>query len=127
VLTEMTSAGARVDHVVVGIGVNANTTAFPAELAERATSLRAALGQPVDRARLLAAVLNAFEPLYDDFERRGPAAAVAAFSAYAALPERCRVDDRLQGVALGVDPDGALRLRDDAGQIHRVISGEVQP
>jgi len=127
VLTEMVSAGARVDHVVVGIGVNANTTAFPAELAERATSLRAALGRPVDRAQLLAAVLNAFEPLYDEFERRGPAAAVAAFSDYAALPERCRVDDRLEGVALGVDPDGALRLRDDAGRIHRVISGEVQP
>jgi BirA family transcriptional regulator, biotin operon repressor / biotin---[acetyl-CoA-carboxylase] ligase len=123
----MVSAGARVDHVVVGIGVNANTTAFPAELAERATSLRAALGRPVDRAQLLAAVLNAFELLYDEFERRGPAAAVAAFSDYAALPERCRVDDRLEGVALGVDPDGALRLRDDAGRIHRVISGEVQP
>jgi BirA family transcriptional regulator, biotin operon repressor / biotin---[acetyl-CoA-carboxylase] ligase len=127
VLTEMTSAGDRVDHVVVGVGINVNTTGFPAELAERATSLRAAVGRPVDRARVLAAVLNAFEPLYEEFERDGPAAAVAAFSAFAALPQRCRVDDRLQGMALGVDPDGALRLRDDAGRIHRVISGEVQP
>jgi BirA family biotin operon repressor/biotin-[acetyl-CoA-carboxylase] ligase len=127
VLTEMASAGERVEHVVVGIGINVNTTSFPAELADRATSLRLATGQPIDRARLLAAVLNAFEPLYDDFERRGAAAAVAAFNAYSALPERCRVDDRLQGVALGIDPDGALRLRDDAGRIHRVISGEVQP
>jgi BirA family biotin operon repressor/biotin-[acetyl-CoA-carboxylase] ligase len=126
VLTEMASAGERVEHVVVGIGINVNATSFPPELADRATSLRAALGRPVDRARLLAGVLNAFEPLYDEFVRRGPAVAVEAFSAYAALPERCRVDDRLQGVALGVDPDGALRLRDDAGRIHRVISGEVQ-
>ena len=127
VLTEMASAGERVEHVVVGIGINVNAIAFPAELGDRATSLRLATGQPVDRARLLAAVLNAFEPLYDDFERQGPAVAVAAFNAHSALPERCRVDDRLQGVALGVDPDGALRLRDDAGRIHRVISGEVQP
>jgi BirA family biotin operon repressor/biotin-[acetyl-CoA-carboxylase] ligase len=127
VLTEMVSAGSRVEHVVVGIGINANATAFPAELADRATSLRLATGQPIDRARLLAGVLDAFEPLYDDFEARGPAAAVAAFTEYAALPQRCRIDDRLQGVAVGVDPDGALRLRDDAGQIHRVISGEVQP
>jgi BirA family biotin operon repressor/biotin-[acetyl-CoA-carboxylase] ligase len=126
VLTEMASAGERVEHVVVGVGINVNATAFPAELAERATSLRAALDRPVDRAALLAAVLNAFEPLYDEFERRGPAVAVAAFEEFAALPGRCRIDDRLQGVALGVDPDGALRLRDDAGQIHRVISGEVQ-
>jgi BirA family biotin operon repressor/biotin-[acetyl-CoA-carboxylase] ligase len=124
----MASAGERVEHVVVGVGINVNTTAFPDELAGRATSLRVALGQPhqpIDRTRVLAAVLNAFEPLYDEFERRGPAVAVDAFGAWAALPERCRIDDRLEGVALGVDPDGALRLRDDAGQIHRVISGEV--
>jgi BirA family biotin operon repressor/biotin-[acetyl-CoA-carboxylase] ligase len=127
VLTEMASAGERVEHVVVGIGLNVNTTSFPAELAELATSLRAALGRPVDRAGLLAAMLNAFEPLYEDFERRGPSVAVAAFEEFAALPTRCRVDDRLEGTALGVDPDGALRLRDDAGQIHRVISGEVHP
>jgi BirA family biotin operon repressor/biotin-[acetyl-CoA-carboxylase] ligase len=126
VLTEMVSAGTRVEHVVVGIGLNVNATAFPPELADRATSLRLALGRPMDRARVLAAVLDAFEPLYDEFEQRGPAGAVAAFTEFAALPQRCRVDDRLQGVALGVDPDGALRLRDDAGQIHRVISGEVQ-
>ena len=126
VLTEMASAGERVEHVVVGVGINVNTTTFPDELAERATSLRVALGAAaIDRTRVLAAVLNAFEPLYDEFERRGPAVAVEAFGAWSALPERCRIDDRLQGVALGVDPDGALRLRDDAGQIHRVISGEV--
>jgi BirA family biotin operon repressor/biotin-[acetyl-CoA-carboxylase] ligase len=125
-LTEMVSAGARVEHVVVGIGLNVNATAFPPELADRATSLRLALGRPLDRALVLARVLDAFEPLYDEFEQRGPAVAVAAFTELAALPQRCRIDDRLQGVALGVDPDGALRLRDDAGQIHRVISGEVQ-
>lgn len=127
VLTEMASAGARVEHVVVGIGINVNATAFPDELADRATSLRLATGQPMDRALLLASLLDAFEPLFEAFERDGPAPAVAAFTEYASLPQRCRIDDRLRGVALGVDPDGALRLRDDAGQIHRVISGEVQP
>ena len=127
VLTEMASAGARVEHVVVGIGINVNATAFPEELADRATSLRLATGAPVDRAGVLARLLDAFEPLFEAFEQEGPAPAVAAFTEYAALPQPCRVDDRLQGGALGVDPDGALRLRDDAGQIHRVISGEVQP
>jgi BirA family biotin operon repressor/biotin-[acetyl-CoA-carboxylase] ligase len=130
ILTEMATAGARVEHVVVGIGINVNGVAFPPELADRATSLRAALGRPVDRTALLAAVLAAFEPRYAAFERRGPAAAVEGFDAYAVLPDRCRVTtagEPLEGVALGVDPDGALRLRDDAGQIHRVISGELLP
>jgi biotin-(acetyl-CoA carboxylase) ligase len=75
-------------------------------------------------------VLAAFEPRYAAFEHRGPAAAAAAFDAYAALPDRCRVNSGgapLEGVALGVDDDGALRLRDDDGRIHRIISGELLP
>ena len=133
VLTEMASAGDRVEQVVVGIGINVNTAAFPAELAERATSLRAALGRPVDRADLLAAILGALEPRLEDFDRRGPAAAVDAFNGYAGLPDRYRVTspggagDAIEGTALGVDPDGALRVRDDAGQVHRVVSGELVP
>jgi BirA family transcriptional regulator, biotin operon repressor / biotin---[acetyl-CoA-carboxylase] ligase len=131
ILTEMASAGASALHVVVGVGLNVNGLEFPPEIAERATSLRRTLGQRVDRVALLAALLDGLEPLYEDFERRGPAAAVAAFEAHAAFPARCRVTapgqpgDRLQGVALGVDADGALRLRDETGQIHRVISGEL--
>ena len=131
ILTEMATAGPSALHVVVGIGINVNGVDFPPELAARATSLRRALGRPVDRAALLAALLDALEPLAEEFDRRGPAAAVEAFEAYAAFPTRCRVTgpgrpgDRLEGVALGIEADGALRLRDDTGQIHRVISGEL--
>jgi BirA family transcriptional regulator, biotin operon repressor / biotin---[acetyl-CoA-carboxylase] ligase len=132
ILTEMSSAGERALHVVVGVGINVNGAAFPADIADRATSLqRASGGEPLDRAAVLAAFLNHLEPLLADYERRGPAAAVAAFESYAALPAPCRVtapgrpNERLEGVALGVDPDGALRLRDETGHIHRVVSGEL--
>jgi len=131
VLTEMASAGGSALHVVVGIGINANAVDFPPEIAERATSLRRALGHAVDRVELLAALLEAFEPLCEAFDRRGPAAAVEAFEAHAAFPTPCRVtapgrpSERLEGIALGVEPDGALRLQDETGQIHRVISGEL--
>ena len=131
ILTEMASAGGSALHVVVGIGLNANAVDFPPEIAERATSLRRALGRTIDRVELLAALLDAFEPLCEEFDRRGPAAAVEAFEAHAAFPAPCRVTapgrpgERLEGIALGVEPDGALRLQDDKGQIHRVISGEL--
>jgi BirA family biotin operon repressor/biotin-[acetyl-CoA-carboxylase] ligase len=132
ILTEMSSAGDRASHVVVGVGLNVNGTDFPPELADVATSLRRARGgEPLDRALVLAAFLNALEPMLDQFERIGPPAAVSAFEAYAALPATCRVTapgrpgERLEGTALGVDPDGALRLRDETGQIHRVLSGEL--
>ena len=128
ILTEMSSEGGRVGHVVVGLGLNVNTAVFPDELAARATSLRRAAGRAFDLADVLAAVLEALEPLYEDFVARGPAAATAAWQEFAALGERCRVSGPgapLEGVALGVDPDGALRLRDDSGTIHRVLSGEI--
>ncbi len=131
ILTEMASAGASALHVVVGIGINANAVDFPPELASRATSLRRALGHAVERVELLAALLDAFEPLCEAFDRRGPAAAVEAFESYAAFPAPCRVTapgrpgERLEGIALGVEPDGALRFQDQTGQIQRVISGEL--
>jgi BirA family biotin operon repressor/biotin-[acetyl-CoA-carboxylase] ligase len=130
-LTEMSSEGGRVGHVVVGLGLNVNALAFPAELADRATSLRLAAGRAFDRAAVLAAVLAAFEPLYDDYAARGAAAAGDAWQPFAALGERCSVsapgapDGRLVGVTVGIDADGALRLRDDVGHIHRVLSGEI--
>jgi len=128
ILTEMSSEGERVGQVVVGIGLNANGLDFPDEIADRATSLRRVAGQAFDRARVLAAVLAAFEPLYEEFRAGGPAAAVRAWQEHASLGDRWRVSapgQPVEGIALGIDPDGALRLRDDAGVVHRILSGEV--
>jgi BirA family biotin operon repressor/biotin-[acetyl-CoA-carboxylase] ligase len=130
ILTEMTSAGEAVEHAVIGVGLNVNGVDFPGELAERATSLRRELGRPVDRAALLASLLNALEPALDDYERQGPVAAVQAFGAHAAFPAPCRVTTAgapLAGTALGVEADGALLVRDDSGRVHRVLSGELLP
>lgn len=54
-------------RVVLGIGVNVNQTAqeLPADTLTPPTSLRVALGEPVERARLLAAILLHLERDYD--------------------------------------------------------------
>ena len=59
--------------VVVGIGLNANHTAddFPVDARVAPTSLRLLHGEPVDRAALLADVLEAVEARYRAFEREG--------------------------------------------------------
>src|SRR5581483_105763 len=64
ILTELEAELERVRFVIVGIGVNLNTTAFPAELAERATSLALASGRPVDRAAFTGRLLAALEERY---------------------------------------------------------------
>jgi BirA family transcriptional regulator, biotin operon repressor / biotin---[acetyl-CoA-carboxylase] ligase len=60
-------------EVVVGIGVNANHEAgdLPADARVAPTSLRLLSGAPVDRAALLADILEAVEAHYRTFERDG--------------------------------------------------------
>jgi BirA family biotin operon repressor/biotin-[acetyl-CoA-carboxylase] ligase len=129
ILTEMASERDRVRHVVVGIGVNVNLTELPAELADRATSLRLALGRSIARDALLAELMNLFEPLYDAFERDGPAVAVAAWRPYAAFGLRCRIEtgDRapFEAVLRDVDETGNLVVEDAAGGRARVLAGDV--
>jgi len=128
ILTEAATVGSEVSHVVVGIGLNVNVADFPAELADRATSLRLVRGAPLDRADVLARVLARLESAADDFQQRGPAAATALWDGYADRALRCRahVDGKdVEGVPDGVSTDGSLRLRDDEGMLHRVISGEI--
>lgn len=128
ILTEMASEGERVGHVVVGIGLNVNQTAFPPELASRATSLAQATGRAFDRIDVLSRVLEVFELAYDDFRNRGTEAVVAWWSRYGAIGRRARVrvgEHDLEGVVQGLDPDGALRIAADDGRVHRVVSGEI--
>ena len=54
-------------RVLLGVGVNANQTAdeLPGDAQTQPTSLRVELGEPVDRAALLAAILLRLERAYD--------------------------------------------------------------
>lgn len=127
ILTEMSSEGDRIRHVVLGIGINVNAEVFPDDLV-RATSLRLAAGAPVDSASVLASFLNAFEPRYDRFVANGPAATLDEWNRYALLGQPCwieRADGRLDGVAAGVDASGALLIRIASGETISVHGGEV--
>ncbi|MES1205299.1 MAG: biotin--[acetyl-CoA-carboxylase] ligase [Pseudomonadota bacterium] len=130
ILTEASSEGGRIGHVVVGIGLNVNTEGFPDELSSKATSLRIARGAALSRVEVLARMLGALEAAFDDFAARGPAAAVEWWEAHAELGRAGRVqmqagDRTIEGLVTGLGVDGALEVRDDAGTLHRIVSGEV--
>ena len=128
ILTEMATDGEQVRHVVLGVGLNVNGLEFPPDLAERATSLRMALGHACDRAQLLVNFLAAFEPIYDNFLARGPASGLQEWRRHADLGRVYRIDQNgisVEGVATDIDDGGALLVRDDAGRVHRIISGET--
>jgi len=105
---------------VLGIGLNATTESFPAELAETATSLRLA-GVDADPASVL-------DDLLDSLGRwlRAPSGSVlAAWRSLDALKgERVRWSGG-EGIAGGIDDSGALLVETrngpvtlDAGEVH---------
>ena len=128
ILTEMSSEGERIRHVVLGVGINVNVASFPDQLAKIATSLRLVRGAVASRGALLAAFVNALEPILDDFLANGPTGGLASWNRHALLGQRCwvrREDGRLEGVASAVDDSGALLLHTDAGETVAVHAGEV--
>ncbi len=112
--------------VAVGIGVN--LAHAPADLP--AASFAAHMDAPPPKP------LEALEHLAEAFERWRALWASAGFSAIAeawtrrahGLGEACAAhlgNETVEGVAEGLDPDGALRLRLTDGTIRRITAGDV--
>jgi BirA family biotin operon repressor/biotin-[acetyl-CoA-carboxylase] ligase len=120
-------AGARGEIcVVVGIGVNLNRVA--PEVAALATSIADEVGRPVDRARFVERLLACVEPWLDRFLVGGVAAIASAWEARMARELTLAAESAagaISGAPIGLDHDGALRLRDAAGVIHRIHAGEL--
>lgn len=125
VLAESGIVGARLDYVVVGIGINVHW--HPADVA--ATSLDAAAGRLVPRRALLAALLaelDRWRPLLDATE---PDRLLAAWRGRLITLGRA-VEVRglaqpLRGVAIGVVADGGLVVADDRGRTEVVHAADV--
>lgn len=134
ILTETALSGKELFFAIVGMGINVNVdpTALGPVMTP-ATSLLAELGRPVDRAALLAAILQQIENRYSQM----PGEQIHADWAQRLITLGQQVivtlypqshDDSqewLEGTAEGVDPDGALLLRDLAGNLRLVTVGDV--
>ena len=111
--------------VIVGVGINVRGTRFPEEIAARATSLALASGRDVARADVLAAVLLALDGTLGSLARAGFGGLLRRLVARCdTLGSAVRVG-AVAGVAEGIDAGGALLVRDAAGELHAVTSGEV--
>lgn len=143
ILAEASTTDAHhLQHIVLGYGINVRSTAYPPDIAHRATSLERELGKQVDRAAVLA------ESLARLAEWLGPSPAGEAGgeagvprggfdamlrrwrelspSSRGAAVEVIRPGNQwVAGTTAGIDADGAL-LVSVSGQVERVIAGEVR-
>jgi len=128
ILAESGMSDARLNHVVLGFGINVNRANYPPEVAARATSIEHELGRPIDRGLVLASCLSALTVRYRQLQM-APHAVLDAWRSYAVSMLNRRVEctvglRSVAGVAEDIDERGALVVRVGDETVH-VISGEV--
>jgi BirA family transcriptional regulator, biotin operon repressor / biotin---[acetyl-CoA-carboxylase] ligase len=116
------------DRVVCGIGINVNQEelALPAQTRTPATSIRLATGTTHDRGSVLAGVLAELDRFYETWLRDGLDPLVPELEQRNAIRGwRVRVGG-VAGTAGAIAPDGRLSIRLDRGDEVLVESGEVE-
>ena len=126
-----TVEGAPGRAIILGVGLNLSNRAFPAEILEAATSVEEQTGRAPDPERLLAALTRKLAARYEELHAPGGAHAILreweSRSTYA-RGRRVRValaEETFEGTTRGLDPDGALRVDTDTGQVRIVRAGDV--
>lgn len=128
ILCESSLVGSKVEHIIVGIGINVHTRTFPDEIAAIATSISLEAERTPDRAEILADVLASLDHDVEHVVHRGLGLVHARLSARDALAGAMveSDDESRTGVACGIDLDGCLLVRRSDGVVTKVQSGEVR-
>lgn len=130
ILTEMSTELECINYVVVGIGINANTSEFPEDIRDIATSLLLETGNRVSRSRIISAVMKAMERYYDLFlAHQDMSGLLETYNGMLANKDNVvRVlapSNEYVGTSEGINAEGELLVRMEDGELRTVISGEV--
>lgn len=140
ILTELAADKDRIEHLIVGVGINVNQEMndFPSELRPRATSIREALrnnnligdqtDSTGDRVRLLQQFLAAFENEYLQYKKTSLESSLPRIRSYSSLIGRqvrlMSANEQIEGKAVDINLNGALEVEID-GRLTSFSSGEV--
>ena len=116
---------------IVGIGINLDNRAFPSELEGIATSVSSMTGAKPESQRLLQVLISAIGRRYETLQASdGRHQTIREWSAHSSYADGRRVHvangaEIFEGVTRGLEPDGALRVETDTGEIRIVHAGDV--
>ena len=130
ILTEMQLKGSEIDYIVVGVGINVNTSKFPEELKDTATSLYMETGRVFDRKMIVESVVEDFDKAYQQFlETQDLSFLREAYNAMLVnVDKEVRVlEPRNEYIAYaqGINSEGELLVRTKEGEEKRIYAGEV--
>lgn len=117
--------------VILGIGINLNDEAFPAEIKDIATSLKTLTGKKPDMEKLLEALTQSlsFDYLILHSEN-GIQSTLENWKARSSYAEGKYVrvnltNESFEGTTRGLEPNGALRVETTEGSIRIINAGDV--
>ncbi|MDI6805070.1 MAG: biotin--[acetyl-CoA-carboxylase] ligase [Candidatus Bathyarchaeia archaeon] len=132
ILSEMKTKGEKINYAVIGVGVNVNVNVernFPENLVNVATSIENEFGGKVRLEELFKLLLEKLDSLYEEFLKEGFTQVLKRWKKYASfLGKTVEVTggtERLCGLALDVDDEGALVIRLEDGMVKRFLVGDV--
>ncbi|WP_263146972.1 bifunctional biotin--[acetyl-CoA-carboxylase] ligase/biotin operon repressor BirA [Pseudomonas sp. RIT-PI-AD] len=128
ILLELTGDPADVCNVIIGIGINVNMVASAEAIGQPWTSMREELGQLVSRDQLALKLSESLQGLLEQLRTQGFESLRPEWERHH-LWQHKQVDlvageNRINGVALGIDERGALRLETPQG-IYHYSAGEL--
>ena len=128
-LTEMSCEFDRLEYLVVGIGVNVMSKAFPEEIAHKATSCVLQSNKEINKNQLLAVILKQIEDILLGGNYRFNKENLEEYKAYCATLGRkvtfTRRGESVEGVATDINNDGELVVTLPDNTTETVFSGEV--
>ncbi|MDD5116275.1 MAG: biotin--[acetyl-CoA-carboxylase] ligase [Candidatus Omnitrophica bacterium] len=127
ILTEINAEMDKINFVVIGIGLNVNND--KRSLVAQATSLKEQLGHSLSRVALFQELLRRIEDNYILMGKEGSGPIIEKWRNFnLTLGGRIKVhfqDRYIEGQAIGIDSDGSLLIRKDAGLVQKIFSGDI--
>lgn len=130
ILTEMRLKDTEIEYVVVGVGINVNTSEFPKQIKGFATSLYLESGRVIDRENMVESVVSYFDKAYEQFLETMDLSFLreAYNNMLVNVGKEVRVlepEYEYTAYAQGINSEGELVVRTVEGEEKRIYAGEV--
>ncbi|MCD5322968.1 MULTISPECIES: biotin--[acetyl-CoA-carboxylase] ligase [Pontibacillus] len=132
ILTELQAEHDQINYIVLGIGINVNHSSdqFPEDLKDQATSLKVETGQEWELKSLIQNLLSTFEKRYEEFVEEGFRSVKLRWEAFGyRIGEYVTItthQHEWNALIMGIEHDGALKVRDEDGKEHVLYSAEIK-
>ncbi|QAS50804.1 biotin--[acetyl-CoA-carboxylase] ligase [Halobacillus litoralis] len=131
ILTEMQAEQDAIQYIVVGIGMNVNQNGeeIPEDIRHKASSLKNEAGEEWNIQETVQHILRLFERTYDQYESDGFEAIKANWEKHGyRIGEEVTISTMKRtwkATLVGIEPDGALCVRDRDGNHEKLYSAEI--